>query len=171
MKSFDNIEKSGFHKGQYVGYCESGVVMTIHKSTGSYGNWIAYAKARQTGDLPIYAWTLADMSEKLKAHKASTVGRGPDLNAAAVPHCPKCNHEVMPILPRKATRLPIAFAMALDSTSKGVPHGATGDYFCRNCYDTFLENCDGDDDTNCEKYELQAEAAKLASFKSEECLP
>jgi hypothetical protein len=35
MKNYPNIEKSGFHQGQYVGYAKG--VWRITKSTSSYG--------------------------------------------------------------------------------------------------------------------------------------
>ena len=41
MKNFFNLEKSAFHKGEYVGYCE-GKVYRITKTNSSFGTWAAH---------------------------------------------------------------------------------------------------------------------------------
>jgi hypothetical protein len=70
MQNLHNIEKSGFHHGQYVGY-SGGRVFRITKSNSSFGNWAA----RQQNDVPgypaqqqptLYAFTLAAMSAQLE---------------------------------------------------------------------------------------------------------
>ena len=61
MKNLHNIEKSAFHKGEYVGY-SGGYIFRIHKTNSSYGNWFAY---NPDGSIKIYAWRLEDMSKKL----------------------------------------------------------------------------------------------------------
>jgi hypothetical protein len=63
-KTMHNIEKSGFHRGQYVGY-GGGKVWHITRSTSSYGTWCA----RATGEANNYffAFRLADISKKLNA--------------------------------------------------------------------------------------------------------
>jgi len=62
MKAYHNIDKSGFHRGQYVGY--SNGVWHITKSTSSYGNWCA--RYRDNNRVPLlFAMTLGAMSEKL----------------------------------------------------------------------------------------------------------
>lgn len=61
MKNMPNIEKSAFHKGEYVGY--SCGVWRITKSTSPYGNW--WAVHEQCPNLTIYAWTLEQMSKRL----------------------------------------------------------------------------------------------------------
>lgn len=60
MKFLTNIEKSGFHRGEYVGYSGS-KVWRIVKSTSSFGRW----QARCDNNF-IYAWTLEAMSAKLE---------------------------------------------------------------------------------------------------------
>lgn len=66
MKNFTNIEKSGFRKGEYVGYA-NGDLFFIRKSTSSFGNW--QAQSRENPSHYIYAFTLEKMSEKLSAIK------------------------------------------------------------------------------------------------------
>lgn len=69
MKNLHNIEKSGFHHGQYVGY-SGGRVFRITRSNSSFGNWAA----RQQNDVPgypaqrqpmLYAFTLEALSLQL----------------------------------------------------------------------------------------------------------
>jgi hypothetical protein len=66
-----NIEKSGFHRGEYVGYA-AGYVFKVTKSTSSFGNWSARL-ARYNPVNPrlsnriFYGFTLADLSDKLDA--------------------------------------------------------------------------------------------------------
>jgi len=60
----DNIEKSGFRKGEYVGY-GGGRVWRISKSTSSSGNWLA-RNQNNPNDF-IYAFGLKKLSEKLAA--------------------------------------------------------------------------------------------------------
>jgi hypothetical protein len=55
-----NIEKSGFHKGRYVGYAD-GVWYIERRGRG----WIAHHRERNHEPIP--ARTLSEMSEKLKA--------------------------------------------------------------------------------------------------------
>jgi hypothetical protein len=71
MKIPHNIEKSGFHRGEYVGY-SAGYVFRVVRSNSSFGNWQAQI-ARYNPSNPrlsnrsFYAFTLADMGEKLDA--------------------------------------------------------------------------------------------------------
>lgn len=58
MKNFQHIEKSGFHRGQYVGY-GGGKVWTIHPSMSSYGKWRAFIQ-RNPGEYR-YGWTLTEL--------------------------------------------------------------------------------------------------------------
>ena len=62
MKNYHNIEKSGFHHGEYVGYA-NGKVYKIKKSTSSYGNWFAYNRDDYNDQL--FAFGLKKMSEQL----------------------------------------------------------------------------------------------------------
>ncbi len=62
MQSMDNIEKSGFHRGQYVGY-GGGKVWRITKSTSSYGNWCA--RDQSEANNYFFAFRLADISAAL----------------------------------------------------------------------------------------------------------
>jgi hypothetical protein len=62
MKRMDRIEKSGFRKGQYVGYGSNGVVYRIHKDKGGGGVWIALAQGHYGG---FYADTLIEADKKL----------------------------------------------------------------------------------------------------------
>ena len=70
-KSFYNIEKSAFHKGEYVGYA-AGYVFRITKAHSSYGNWSARL-ARYNPVNPrlsnriFYAFRLSDLSDQLDA--------------------------------------------------------------------------------------------------------
>lgn len=59
-KSFHNIEKSGFHRGQYVGY--GGGTWRIHKYGTGERSWIA---VKQGGGGEFYASDFADLSAKL----------------------------------------------------------------------------------------------------------
>ena len=71
MKIPHNIEKSGFHHGEYVGYA-AGYVFRVVRSNSSFGNWQAQL-ARYNPANPrlsnrfFYAFTLAQMGEKLDA--------------------------------------------------------------------------------------------------------
>lgn len=62
MRSFHNIEKSAFRKGEYVGYA-GGLIYQVRKSNSSFGNWVAWVR----DEPPIYAFRLAELSEKLTA--------------------------------------------------------------------------------------------------------
>jgi hypothetical protein len=64
MKNYQNIEKSAFRKGEYIGYCE-GRIYHISKSNSSFGTWFAYN--REDYNDQIFAFGLAAMSEKLQA--------------------------------------------------------------------------------------------------------
>jgi hypothetical protein len=69
MNNLPNIEKSAFHRGEYVGY-GGGYVWRIRKSTSSYGNWFAFVSGPapvQHNSPQLMAWRLTDMSEKLSA--------------------------------------------------------------------------------------------------------
>jgi hypothetical protein len=68
MRLPDNIDKSAFRHGDYVGY-GGGIVWRITKSTGSYGKWFAYPANDPSNKATFYAWTLPGMSEKLKQVK------------------------------------------------------------------------------------------------------
>jgi hypothetical protein len=65
-----NIEKSAFHRGEYVGYAACSV-WRIERSTSSFGRWAARCDSPiadiVTRNLTIFAWTLDDMSAKLVA--------------------------------------------------------------------------------------------------------
>lgn len=74
MHSLPNIEKSGFHRGQYVGY-GAGKVWRIRKTNSTYGNWIAQACKPASPEADplitnIYAFRLEQMAEKLAALEA-----------------------------------------------------------------------------------------------------
>jgi hypothetical protein len=69
MKNYPNIDKSAFHKGEYVGYCE-GRVYRIRKSNSSFGTW--HARNRDNFNDQIFAFGLESMSQKLQ-QKAVTV--------------------------------------------------------------------------------------------------
>jgi len=58
MKNLQHIEKSGFHRSQYVGY-GGGKVWTIHPSTSSYGRWRAFHQ-RNPNEYR-YGWTLTEL--------------------------------------------------------------------------------------------------------------
>ena len=66
MKSYHNIEKSAFRKGEYVGY-SNGKVYYIRKSNSSFGNWFAHN--RDNWNDQIYAFGLESMSNKLSENK------------------------------------------------------------------------------------------------------
>lgn len=67
----ENIEKSKFRRGAYVGYADM-IVWRIVKSNGSSGSWLAmpadgHGYSAQIMATPIYAHTLKEMSAKLAA--------------------------------------------------------------------------------------------------------
>ena len=66
MKSYPNIERSAFRKGEYVGY-SNGRVYHIRKSNSSYGTW--HARNRDDANDQIFAFGLQALSDKL-AEKA-----------------------------------------------------------------------------------------------------
>ena len=71
MQNLHNIEKSTFHRGQYVGYA-IGRVWHIRKTNSTYGNWIAIARVPNSPEhdpaiAHVYAFRLSDMSVKLEA--------------------------------------------------------------------------------------------------------
>jgi hypothetical protein len=65
-----NIEKSKFHKGEYVGYAD-GCVFRITRCNTSYGNWCATVSHgdNHTKHLnrPLFAHRLLELSRKLEA--------------------------------------------------------------------------------------------------------
>jgi hypothetical protein len=67
----DNVEKSAFNRGEYVGY-GGGLVWRIVKSNSSFGNWQARPVAGHDNDprtmnTILYAFRLRDMATKIKA--------------------------------------------------------------------------------------------------------
>jgi hypothetical protein len=66
MKSMFNIEKSGFRRGEYVGY-GGGKVWRIKKTNSSFGNWFAHNQDSYNEQL--YAMRLSDLQAKLEAMK------------------------------------------------------------------------------------------------------
>jgi len=71
-----NIEKSGFHKGEYVGYA-AGYVFRVTRSNSSFGNWHAQLARYnpvnpQLSNRVFYAFTLADLGAKLDAFAIET---------------------------------------------------------------------------------------------------
>ena len=57
-KNLHHLEKSGFHRGHYVGY-GGGKVWTIHPSTSAYGKWRAFNQ-RDPAEYR-YGWTLTEL--------------------------------------------------------------------------------------------------------------
>lgn len=68
MKNYPNIEKSGFRKGEYIGY-SNGRVYRITRSNSSFGNW--HAANRDNWNDQIFAFGLASLSEKLASKGAN----------------------------------------------------------------------------------------------------
>jgi hypothetical protein len=62
MKSYPNIDKSAFRKGEYVGYA-NGKVFHITKSKASSGNW--HAVNRDNPSEQLFTYGLLAMSDKL----------------------------------------------------------------------------------------------------------
>lgn len=64
-KSFPNIDKSGFRRGEYVGYSAGGKVWKITKANpnGSRAKWLA----QTVGGQCFYAETLGEISERLSS--------------------------------------------------------------------------------------------------------
>lgn len=66
MRNYPNIEASGFHPGQYVGYSGTGRVWRIHRNTHE---WVAKAQLRNDESWKPYhtkfARTLAELSDLL----------------------------------------------------------------------------------------------------------
>jgi hypothetical protein len=71
MKNYPNIERSAYRPGEYVGYANG--FWVIRKSNGSYGNWVAYRQDAKVTDRPIYTYTLAQMSQKLREFGGTNV--------------------------------------------------------------------------------------------------
>ncbi len=71
MRNLLNIEKSGFHRGRYVGYA-AGHVWRVTKINSAAGKW--QARCLTVEDLPftklLFADTLVDLSIKLESIKA-----------------------------------------------------------------------------------------------------
>jgi hypothetical protein len=63
MRSYPNIDKSAFRKGEYVGYSE-GKVYRISKSNSSFGTWFAYNRDNYNDQ--VFAFGLESMSKKLQ---------------------------------------------------------------------------------------------------------
>jgi len=63
MKSYPNIEKSAFRKGEYVGYSE-GKVYHISKTNSSFGSWFAHNRDNYNDQ--VFAFGLESMSKKLQ---------------------------------------------------------------------------------------------------------
>ena len=66
MKSYTNIEKSAFRKGEYVGYC-AGRIYHIRKSAGGY--W--FARNRDDSKDHFFAFGLESMSKVLQAKEVT----------------------------------------------------------------------------------------------------
>jgi outer membrane protein assembly factor BamB len=64
MKNYSNIEKSAFHRGEYIGYA-GGEVYRICKANSSYGTWFAYNQNEYNDQ--IFAFGLYSLSQKLTA--------------------------------------------------------------------------------------------------------
>lgn len=84
MQALHNIEKSAFHKGQYVGY-GAGRVWRIRKTNSTYGNWVAWRMLPNSpqidpANVTHYAFTLSSMSAKLAALPIDTAGKLPPVN-------------------------------------------------------------------------------------------
>jgi hypothetical protein len=63
MKNYQNIEKSAFRKGEYVGY-SGGRVYLISKSNSSFGSWFAHNQDNYNDQ--VFAFGLDAMSKKLQ---------------------------------------------------------------------------------------------------------
>ena len=61
-----NIEKSGFRKGEYVGYDKGGHFWRITRSTNSNGNWAARPGNADNRIATLFAFRLAEMGEQLE---------------------------------------------------------------------------------------------------------
>lgn len=77
MRSYYNIEKSAFNRGEYVGYA-AGYVFRITRTNSSFGNWSArlarYNPVNpQLSNRIFYAFTLESMSDKLDAFARETL--------------------------------------------------------------------------------------------------
>ena len=72
MKTLQNIEKSAFRRGEYVGYCHG--VWRIMRSCAGGGSWFAYrsvaSSARHGEPFNFQAGTLESMSKMLEAEQA-----------------------------------------------------------------------------------------------------
>jgi hypothetical protein len=72
MKNLQHIEKSGFHRGQYVGY-GGGKVWSIHASTSSNGKWRAFNQ-RNPNEYR-YGWTLTELDAYFHIGSTSKASR------------------------------------------------------------------------------------------------
>lgn len=69
MKSFFNLERSGFDRSAYIGYA-CGTIFTIRRSRSSYGAWWGVSRDILPGHhIPqtVFGHTLADVSQRLAA--------------------------------------------------------------------------------------------------------
>jgi hypothetical protein len=65
MKSLDNIQKSAFRRGEYIGWRNSDSAVYLIKRYAPNSNWTAFN--RDTIGAPYYSGkTLADISDALK---------------------------------------------------------------------------------------------------------
>lgn len=76
MQSFYNIEKSAFHRGEYVGYA-AGYVFRITRTNSSFGNWQARLARFNTANVQLsnrifYAFSLENMSQQLDTFAKET---------------------------------------------------------------------------------------------------
>lgn len=72
-----NIDKSAFHRGEYVGYA-AGYVFRIVRTNSSFGNWEARLARFNPVNVRLsnrifYAFTLEGMGEKLDAFARETL--------------------------------------------------------------------------------------------------
>jgi hypothetical protein len=68
MKNFSNIEKSAFHKGEYVGYGKGKIYVIVKAQAKGY--W--FARNRYDGKDQFLTFGLESMSQKLQQKGATT---------------------------------------------------------------------------------------------------
>ncbi len=104
-----NIDKSAFKRGAYVGYADGAWIIT--KTNSTYGNWLARKQSDPSQTL--YAFSLKQMSEKLNAINDGRK-QNPGRKRAVNPHsrdmraAVKLYEDFREKKPRKIKKIPFA---------------------------------------------------------------
>ena len=81
MKAFDNLEPSGFRRGEWVGYCEGEVWNITPSIKGNAGKVYLWCAKERDGAECFYEPTLTKISERLTARANSKGSQHAHANA------------------------------------------------------------------------------------------